>query len=82
MKNRASENELASLHGIFAEVLAAKLKSGEVSSSELSVIRQFLKDNGIDCVGSVSPDMNSIVDGLKDYSNVTGEDDEDDRILM
>lgn len=59
--NRAREGDLADLHGMFAQFLSAKLKAGEVTGPELNCIRQFLKDNGIDCVGSTSPDMNAIM---------------------
>ena len=36
------------LHGLLAEELTNKIISGEATSAELSVARQFLKDNGID----------------------------------
>jgi len=39
---------LIDLHELLAEELTNRLKSGECSSAELNVIRQFLKDNGID----------------------------------
>lgn len=36
------------LHDLLAQELTNKIISGEASSAELSVARQFLKDNGID----------------------------------
>jgi len=36
------------LHDLLAQELTNKISSGEASSAELSVARQFLKDNGID----------------------------------
>lgn len=42
------EKVLGQLHTELAEKLLEKLQSGEVSTSELNVIRQFLKDNGVD----------------------------------
>ena len=36
------------LHDLLAEELTNKISSGEATSAELSVARQFLKDNGID----------------------------------
>ena len=77
--NRAKENELGDLHGVFARFLADRLRSGEVSSGELNCIRQFLKDNGIDCVGGANKDINSIVASLPTFAE---EDDEGDRVLM
>lgn len=68
--HRARESELAGLHGVFAKFLSAKLASGEVSAAELNCIRQFLKDNGIDCVGQTNPDINSIVSTLPTFENM------------
>jgi|TARA_R100001510_G_C7629976_1_gene189022 hypothetical protein len=39
---------LSQLHVALAEDLLIRLESGEATPSELNVIRQFLKDNGID----------------------------------
>lgn len=54
---RATEAVLAALHGEFAETLRARLKlakedagEGKGIAAELNVIRQFLKDNGIEAV--------------------------------
>lgn len=65
--NRAKEGDLAELHGMFAKFLSTKLKAGEVTGPELNCIRQFLKDNGIDCVGSANTDMNDIVANLPTF---------------
>ena len=43
----ATEHELSELHGQLARIMQKRLASGEATASELSVIRQFLKDNGI-----------------------------------
>lgn len=77
--NRAKVNELAELHGVFAKCLSDKLKSGEVTGPELNCIRQFLKDNGIDCVGTANEDINSIAEDLPAFDQTDGEG---DRILM
>lgn len=55
--SRAGETELADLHGLFARYLKDRLASGDVKPAELSVIRQFLKDNGIECIGEMNNDM-------------------------
>tara|TARA_R100001460_G_scaffold56658_2_gene96344 strand:- start:330 stop:542 length:213 start_codon:yes stop_codon:yes gene_type:complete len=44
MKN----NELNKLHELLAGELTQRILTGEASSAELNVARQFLKDNGID----------------------------------
>lgn len=80
-QKRGTEAELASLHGLLSQYFSARLNSGEaLAPSELNVIRQFLKDNGIDCVGSENPDINSIVESLPTFAD-SGEGDEGDRLL-
>jgi len=39
---------LEELHNETAQVLLDRIKSGEATAADLSVARQFLKDNGID----------------------------------
>lgn len=67
---RAKEEELASLHGAFAQFLKARLQSGDVKPAELSVIRQFLKDNGIECIGEMNNDMLDLAGELPKFDNV------------
>lgn len=38
------------LHSALAQELLDRVNSGEATASDLSVVRQFLKDNGIDSV--------------------------------
>lgn len=75
--NRAREGDLADLHGMFAKFLSTKLKAGEVTGPELNCIRQFLKDNGIDCVGQANADVNDIVANLPTFDN-----DSDDETMI
>ena len=42
------KEKLSSLHTVLTELLLEKIQSGEASSGDLSVARQFLRDNGID----------------------------------
>jgi len=44
-----NEEALKSIHNALCNDLLHKIESGEASSADLSVARQFLKDNGIDC---------------------------------
>lgn len=70
--SRATEDLLASLHGALAEEMQRKLASGEVTASDLNVIRQFLKDNGINSDGETDPKLKSLSDELPDnLDNVT-----------
>ncbi len=54
---KASEGALSDLHGVFALHCMERLKSGDCTASDMNVIRQFLKDNGINCIGPGSPEI-------------------------
>lgn len=70
--SKATEDMLASLHGALAEAMARKLREGDFTASDLNVIRQFLKDNGINADGEKDENIQSIVDDLPDLDdNVT-----------
>ena len=43
---------LSQLHNQLAEQLLSRIEGGEATSADLSVARQFLKDNGVDTVPS------------------------------
>lgn len=71
---RAPEQELSALHGALARHMANMLKSKEpVPPATLNAIRQFLKDNGIDCHGIENPDINDITKALPTFEG-DGED--------
>ena len=53
------KSDLSKLHDAIAKVLLDRIESGEASSSELNVARQFLRDNGIDAnTGQSKPLLN------------------------
>lgn len=54
-----------------AEELLSRLQSGEASSSDLNIIRQFLKDNGIEAPKE-NPGLSAITSNLPVF-----DDDED-----
>lgn len=64
--SKATEDLLASLHGLLAEEMQAKLRSGAATASDLNVIRQFLKDNGINSDGATDPTIKRLVSSLPD----------------
>lgn len=66
---KASENALANLHGALAEHFIKRLASGEATAAELNCIRQFLKDNGIECDGESNPAMQQLVDDLPSFDD-------------
>ena len=65
---RASETALAGLHGLFAQHLLNRLKSGEVTTQELNTIRQFLKDNGIECIRKMNSTIMDITAHLPNFN--------------
>ena len=68
---RGTEDQLAGLHGMLASYFQTRLQSGEpLAPSELNTIRQFLKDNGIDCIGSENPALNDITQNLPVFEMV------------
>tara|TARA_R100001594_G_C4021413_1_gene259248 strand:+ start:416 stop:634 length:219 start_codon:yes stop_codon:yes gene_type:complete len=59
-----NEKALKTLHQNLTKHFAELLSSGELSASELNVIRQFLKDNHIECDGAKNEKIMAIVDDL------------------
>ncbi len=41
---------LEQLHLVLAQELLDKVKSGDAKAGDLNVARQFLKDNGVECI--------------------------------
>ncbi|WP_018123365.1 hypothetical protein [Desulfovibrio oxyclinae] len=64
---KATQDSLSELHGMLAKVMSEKLKSGDVTASDLNVIRAFLKDNGVDTDPQTDENMQSIVNELPEY---------------
>ena len=45
---KAKNSTMEELHEVLAKSLLDRVKSGEATAADLSVARQFLKDNGIE----------------------------------
>ena len=67
--SKADEATLSSMHGLFAEVLLHKLRTGDLEKGDLNVIRQFLKDNAIDCYGPANATLGAIADELPSFND-------------
>ena len=59
-----SEDILKQIHQALCQDLLTKIQSGEASSADLSVARQFLRDNGIDCEASNNKPMLNLASSL------------------
>lgn len=66
--SRALEGELADLHGVLASIFMERLRNGECSPAEFNVIRQFLKDNAISCIGEKNETLTNIVSLLPSFA--------------
>lgn len=60
----AKDDILSLLHSELASVLLKKVQNGEVTAAELNVVRQFLKDNGIDAVPKEGSPLGNLVSSL------------------
>lgn len=67
---RDINDQLADLHSGLAEHLKAKLDLGTISGSELSVLRQFLKDNQVSAQPVEGTPFGDLVSALPDLDKV------------
>ena len=58
------EKDLEQLHSELTQKLLEKIRSSEVTASELNVARQFLKDNGVESIAIDTSPLKSLVDEL------------------
>jgi|TARA_B100000586_G_C19773669_1_gene286991 hypothetical protein len=58
------EKDLEQLHSELTQKLLDKIRSPEVTASELNVCRQFLKDNGVESIAIDNSPLKSLVDEL------------------
>ena len=61
---------LSDLHSDLAYHLKCKLDDGSISTSELNILRQFLKDNGISAQPVAGTGFGDLVAGLPDMDKI------------
>ena len=61
---------LEQLHLVLAQELLDKVKSGEAKAGDLNVARQFLKDNGVECLPVEKNPMQELMENLPDLDAV------------
>ena len=61
---------LKTIHYELAKHILDLIKSGEAKSSDLNVARQFLKDNGIECIPVENNPMEELMENLPDLDAV------------
>ena len=65
MTNKDLE-KLEDLHSTLTDVLIDRVKSGDAKAGDLNVARQFLKDNGIECIPTEKNGLEDIINNLPD----------------
>ena len=58
--------KLEDLHSTLTDVLIDRVKSGDAKAGDLNVARQFLKDNGIECIPTEKNGLEDIMNNLPD----------------
>ena len=58
------DDTLKELHTRLAERLLDRIKEDDVKASDLNVARQFLRDNGIDCVPTDNSPLQKLIDEM------------------
>ena len=61
---------LKTIHYELAKELLDKIKSGDAKAGDLNVARQFLKDNGVECIPVENNPMEEIMNNLPDLDAV------------
>ena len=61
---------LQTLHFELCRDLLDKVKSGEAKAGDLNVARQFLKDNGIECIPVENNPMEDLMNNLPDLETI------------
>ena len=61
---------MKTMHYELAKFLVDKIKSGDAKAGDLNVARQFLKDNGVECIPVEDNPMGELMKGLPDLDAV------------
>ena len=61
---------LENLQTVLIQELLGKIKCGEAKAGDLNVARQFLKDNGVECIPVESNPMQELMENLPDLDAV------------
>ena len=62
--------KLNNLHSALTETLLDKVTSGDAKAGDLNVARQFLKDNGIECIPTENNKMDDLMKNLPDLEAI------------
>ena len=62
--------KLEDLHSTLTDVLIDRVKNGDAKAGDLNVARQFLKDNGIECIPTEKNGLEGIMNNLPDLEAI------------
>ena len=62
--------KLNNLHSALTDTLLEKVTSGDAKAGDLNVARQFLKDNGVECLPVEKNPMQELMENLPDLDAV------------
>ena len=62
--------KLEDLHSTLTDVLIDRVKNGDAKAGDLNVARQFLKDNGVECLPVEKNPMQELMENLPDLDAV------------
>ena len=62
--------KLEDLHSTLTDVLIDRVKNGDAKAGDLNVARQFLKDNGIECIPTENNGMEDLMKNLPDLETI------------
>lgn len=68
-----AKEKLDQLHALLAEKLHERIERGEATAADLNVARQFLKDNGIDCVRKPGNPLDDLTASMPDLPDAEDE---------
>ena len=70
MKQKDVAEQLSQMHADMAHLFSMKLASGEITTAELNVARQFLKDNQITATATEGSAVDDLAKALPDIDKV------------
>ena len=65
-----NKKALESLHTVLVQELLYRIRAGDAKPSDLNVARQFLKDNGIECIPAPESPFGDLMASLPDLDAI------------
>jgi len=65
---------LRAIHDEIAQDLLRRIQSGQATAAELREARQFLKDNGIDCIPTEASPLLKLADSMPNFTEDEAEE--------